>query len=369
MTATRQMWFWLGALVVAGLLIWILSDMLMPFAAGMAIAYLLDPLADRLERIGVPRWLATTLVLFAFFVLVSLLLVLIVPLIQQQISSFAKAYPDFRETFEEWLGPLIERLPEELGQPVGDLPTALAQYAGTAFEWALSMLGGLWRGGMALINVVSLLVITPVVAFYLLRDWDRMVAKIDNYLPREYAPTIRDLAAKADDTLAGFVRGQGTVCIILGVFYAVSLTLVGLDFGLLVGLMAGILTFIPYVGTITGFIASMGIALVQFDSWQMWALVAGIFIFGQVVEGNFLTPKLVGSSIGLHPVMVIFALLAGGTLFGFTGVLLAMPAAAVIGVLVRFFLGRYQESGYYRGPSTSPSTPAQPPKPGWERRP
>ena len=202
---------------------------------------------------------------------------------------------------------------------------------------------------MAFANLISLLVITPVVAFYLLRDWDRLIARIDTWLPRDHAETIRERVREVDRTLAGFLRGQGTVCLILGLFYAIALSIAGLDFGLVVGLVAGLLSFIPYVGAIIGLVLSVGLALLQFDDWLRVAIVAGIFFVGQAVEGNFLTPKLVGESVGLHPVWIIFGLLAGGALFGFVGVLLAVPAAAVIGVGVRFALDRYLQSPYYRG--------------------
>ncbi|MEO3433520.1 AI-2E family transporter [Inquilinus sp. CAU 1745] len=348
MTEARNLRFWLIGLVVLCLLLWLLSGMLMPFVIGMAIAYLLDPLADRLQRLGLPRWVATTLVLLLFAVIVILLLVLLVPILQNQIAQFIEALPSYRESLQNLLAPIIGQLRDQIAQQdFEEVRSAVGDYAGKALSWLGTALGGLWRGGLAVIDVVSILVITPVVAFYLLRDWDVMTDHIDELLPRRSAATIRSLAREVDRTLASFVRGQGTVCLVLGSFYAIALAFAGLDFGILVGLMSGILSFIPFVGTIVGFVASMGIALVQFDSWTMWAVIAGIFVFGQVVEGNFLTPKLVGDSVGLHPVWVMFALLAGGSLFGFTGVLLAVPVAAIIGVLIRFFIGRYRASAYY----------------------
>ncbi|HET8726187.1 MAG TPA: AI-2E family transporter [Alphaproteobacteria bacterium] len=360
MNATRPMRFWLIGLLVFGLAVWLLSEVLMPFAAAMAVAYLLDPLADRLERAGAPRWLATTLVLLAFFVVAIGLIVLLVPVIQAQIARFIEALPAYRESLQEIFQPLVDELRDTIAaQDLQEIQSTIGGYAGEAASWAASVIGGLWRGGLAIIDIVSLLVITPVVAFYLLRDWDHMVANVDGLLPRPHVDEIRSLARQADQTLASFVRGQGTVCLILGTYYALALGLVGLDFGIIVGMGAGLLSFIPYVGTITGFIVSMIIALVQFDNWAMWALVAGLFIAGQVVEGNFLTPKLVGESVGLHPVWVMFALLAGGSLFGFTGILLAVPVAAVMGVLVRFFLGKYLSSPYFRGTKNAEAAEGQ----------
>lgn len=357
--AMRPSRFWLIALGISIALLWLLADVLMPFAAGMAVAYLLDPVADRLQRLGAPRWLATTLVLLAFFILAILLVVLLVPIIEEQVTRFIQALPTYRQSLHEIFSPILSELRESVaGKNFEEIQSAVGNYAGEAARWIGSVLGGLWRGGLAIIDIVSLLVITPVVAFYLLRDWDRMVSTIDGLLPRAHLEEIRGIARDVDRTLASFLRGQLTVCLVLGTYYAVALGLVGLDAGVIVGMGAGLLSFIPYVGTITGFVVSMAIALVQFDQWTMWALVAGLFVLGQVVEGNFLTPKLVGDSVGLHPVWVMFALLAAGSVFGFTGILLAVPAAAVIGVLVRFFLSKYLASRYFQGGEEPPAAPA-----------
>jgi len=205
------------------------------------------------------------------------------------------------------------------------------------------------RGGAALFNTISLLVVTPLVAFYLLRDWDRITAAVDGWLPRDHAPEIRGLARDIDGILAGFVRGQGTVCLFLAVFYGLGLHFVGLEFGLLVGLVTGAISFVPYFGMLIGMVTALGIAFVQFNDWTGFAMVIGVFAAGQVIESFFLTPKLVGERVGLHPVWVIFALMAGGAVFGFTGVLMAVPVAATIGVLVRFVVARYLGSELYRG--------------------
>ncbi|NNG03682.1 MAG: AI-2E family transporter [Inquilinus sp.] len=361
MTATQHMRFWLVALVVTGMALWLLSDVLFPFVTGMAIAYLLDPVADRLEAVRAPRWLATTVVLLGFLLIIVLVILIVAPLIQTQVAGLIAALPSYADAVEEALTPLLESVRANISESeFRELRSSAGQYVGNALSWIGAVLGEIWRGGMAILDLVSLMVITPVVAFYLLRDWDRLTAKVDEMVPRPYRETIRKLATEVDTTLAKFIRGQGTVCLILGIFYAVGLTAAGLNFGLLVGFGAGLISFIPYVGSIAGFIAAMGIALFQFDSVTMWLVVAGIFVVGQAIEGNFLTPKLVGESVGLHPVWVMFALLAGASLFGFTGVMLAVPVAAVIGVLVRFFIGQYQVSHYFLGAATPPSkrTPA-----------
>ncbi len=365
MTATQHLRFWLLGLLATGGLLWLLSEMLFPFVAGMAIAYLLDPLADRLEALKAQRWLATTLVLASFFVVFAIVLVLIAPLIQAQIVGLIAAMPGYAEALEQALTPVFEAMRARIADAEFEqLRASVGQYVGSAVGWIASLVGGVWRGGMAILDIISLMVITPIVAFYLLRDWDRLIAKVDTLLPRPYAQTIRSLIAEIDQSLANFIRGQGMVCTILGIYYAVGLTIAGLNFGLLVGLGAGLVSFIPYVGSGAGLLVAVGIAVFQFDDWTMWAVVAGIFMFGQVVEGNFLTPKLVGESVGLHPVWVMFALLAGGSLFGFTGLMLAVPVAAVIGVMVRFFIGRYLVSPYFLGLAPATALPvAAPPEP------
>ncbi len=361
MTATQHLRFWLIGLAVTGALLWLLSEVLFPFVAGMAIAYLLDPLADKLEAKKAPRWLATTLVLLTFFLVFVLVLVLLAPLIQAQIVGLVAALPGYAEALQSALTPLFEAMRAQVSEAeFQQLRDSAGQYVGSAVGWIGSVIGGIWRGGMAILDVISLLVITPIVAFYLLRDWDRLTEKVDTLLPRPYAATIRGLMAEVDQSLASFIRGQGMVCAILGIFYAVGLTIVGLNFGLLVGLGAGLVSFIPYVGSVAGFVVATGIAVFQFDSPTMWLVVAGIFVAGQAVEGNFLTPKLVGESVGLHPVWVMFALLAGGSLFGFTGLMLAVPVAAIIGVMVRFFIGRYRDSHYYLGITPAIPVPAPP---------
>jgi predicted PurR-regulated permease PerM len=273
-----------------------------------------------------------------------------VPVLAGQVVSLIERLPDYLEALRGQVGRLLAVI-EARSDPalLEQFEGALAGSAERLVSWATKLLGQVISGGVALANLISLLVITPVVAFYLLRDWDRIVARVDSWLPRRHAETIREQARAVDATLAGFLRGQGTVCLILAVYYAAGLSVAGLDFGLVVGLAAGLLSFVPYFGAIVGLLLSVGLALLQFDTWPPIAIVAAVFVLGQVVEGNFLTPKLVGESVGLHPVWIIFALLAGGTLFGFVGLLLAIPAAAVIGVGVRFGLDRYLASGYFGG--------------------
>lgn len=346
----RQAAFWLIGLAVFVLLLYLLRGILLPFVAGMAIAYLLDPVCDKLEDWGLSRTWATVVLTVSFLIIAAAVIVLAVPLIAQQLVDFAENVPRYLEALRREISQLLSSLQARMDVASFEkVQTTVAESTGNVVKWATGFLLGMLSGGVALANLLSLIVITPIVAFYLLRDWDRIMDQVDQWLPRQHAPTIRDLARKADDRLAGFVRGQGTVCLVLGVAYAIALTLAGLDFGLLIGLFAGLLTFIPYVGAIIGMVLSVGVALVQFDDWTRIALVAAIFFGGQMIEGNILTPKLVGGRVGLHPVWIIFALLAGGALFGFVGVLLAMPVATVIGVLMRFALDRYKASALYQG--------------------
>lgn len=350
MQANRQWKFWAWGLVIFILLFWLLRSMLAPFVVGMAVAYLLDPVADKLEARGWKRWSATTVVLLGFLLAVVLALLLLAPLLQAQITQLINVAPEWIAWAKQELLPTIQRWLRRLpASEQQQIRAAAGNYAGTAVGWTADVLRNILTSGVAIIDVLSVIFITPIVAFYLLRDWDRLVAAVDGWLPRPYAPVIREQASEVDRTLSGFVRGQALVCLFLGVFYALGLTIAGLEFGLVIGLITGILSFIPFVGSFVGFAASVGLALFQFDEMWRVGVIAGIFFLGQAIEGNFLTPKLVGDRVGLHPVWVIFALMAGGALAGFVGVLIAVPVASIIGVLARFCLKQYTQSSYYHG--------------------
>jgi predicted PurR-regulated permease PerM len=353
MTLTRQMTFWVLTLVAGVLLLWILREILLPFVAGMALAYLLDPVANRLERLGANRMVASLVIIGAFVLIFVILILIFVPLLSGQIGAFFDKLPGYIARLQALaMDPNREWLRKIVGDGVADaqISDIVKQGAG----WTATFLKGLWSGGQALISIFSLIVVTPVVAFYLLSDWKRMVAAVDHWIPLQHRGTVHDLAHQMDDAIASFVRGQTAVCLILGSFYAVTLTLAGLSFGLLIGLVSGIITFIPYVGSMTGLVVAGGVAIAQF--WPEYTpilIVLGIFFVGQFLEGYVLAPKLVGESIGLHPVWLMFALFAFGYLFGFVGLLIAVPLAAIIGVLVRFALKRYLASPFYTGePST-----------------
>ena len=337
---------WLIGLAVFAAFLYLLSDVLLPFVAGMAVAYFLDPAADKVEKWGASRMFATVIILAAFFIVAIAGIVLLFPLIQAQIVGLAARIPQLVEALRNQAEPLLAALQANLSeQQIGDLRQTAGNYAGDAIGWISGVLAGLLSGGLALFKLLSLIVITPVVSFYLLRDWDRIIAHMDSLLPRGQSSNIRGIVADIDDTIAGFVRGQANICLILGLYYGVALSLAGLESGLLVGLGAGLISFIPYIGASVGLIVGVSIAIAQFSDWMPVFIVAAIFIAGQVAESYVLTPNLVGDRVGLHPVWIIFALLAGGALFDFTGVLLAVPAAAVIGVLIRFAQSRYLELG------------------------
>ncbi len=329
----------LGAALVV--LLYLLRGMLLPFVAGMAIAYLLDPLVNWLEAKGIRRSFGAALLLVVFFGGFVLALVLIVPTIQNQIAGLAGGLPTivgwFRDKLLPLLGPLFQ----------GALPGSLSKEAGA---WIASALGGLVGSGLALVNLISLLLVTPVVAFYLLRDWNQVVDRIDGWLPRGQAPVIRANMREIDNVLAGFVHGQVIVCAILAAYYGLALTLLKVHYGLLIGILTGVFAFVPFIGTFFGFVTATAVATVQFwPNYLSVVLVVAAFAVGSFFEGNILSPKLVGDRVRLHPVWVIFALLAFAALFGYVGVLLAVPVAAVIGVLTRFTIGRYLESDLYRG--------------------
>jgi predicted PurR-regulated permease PerM len=344
----QQAFFWLGALVIFFLFVYFLSPILLPFVAGSAIAYFLNPAVHRLERWRVPRPVATVLALLLFVLMLLAVFALLVPLVQLQAAELSRRVPDLitdaRARFEELMQLAQRKLAPE---DVAKLRDALGGAVGSIAAWLARLLQNVLTSGIALANLLSLIFITPIVAFFLLRDWDRIIRRIDSWLPRQHLATIREQARIVDATLAGYVHGQLLVCLGVGIYYAAALSLIRLEFGLIIGVLAGVLTFIPYVGFATGFVLGLSLALIQFGTFAGVLAVIAVFAVGQVLESNVLAPKLVGQRVHLHPVWVIFALLAFGSVFGFIGVLLALPTAAVIGVLVRFMLARYLASPLY----------------------
>ncbi len=358
----RQVIFWLLALAAVVVFLMVFSSILLPFVAGMALAYFLDPVADRLERLGLSRTMATVVILIAFVIIFALSLMIVIPLLATQASDLLATLPGYIAQLQslvtsfnpDLLPPWISSQMGTIKQGFGSVLAEGAGFLGTVFKQ-------IWNSGLALVDIASLLIVTPVVAFYLLLDWDRMISKVDSWVPREHVETVRELATEMNTAIAGFVRGQGSICIILGLYYGIGLTGVGLNFGLLIGLFAGLISFIPYVGSMVGLVLSVGVAIVQFWPDYLWiGAVLAIFFSGQFIEGNILQPKLVGSQVGLHPVWLMFALFAFGALFGFVGLLVAVPASAAIGVLVRFGLRRYLDSDLYHGQGSPPPVVRKP---------
>lgn len=359
MTLQRQVAFWFGGLVVLIALLYLLRGILLPFVAGLALAYLLDPLVLRLTQLRVPRALATLLVIGVFVLIFIGLTIVIVPILANQLTLFIARLPGYvvqlqamaTDQNREWLQMVLgERLP--------DVSRSISDLVSQSVGWIGTFLTSLWSGGAAFISLFSVLVITPVVAFYILKDWPRMISTIDKWLPLAHRATILDLIAQIDRALAGFVRGQASVCLALMIFYGVALSLSGLNFGLLIGISTGLLSFIPYVGSLTGLVISLGVALVQFwPNATMVFVIVAIFVVGQFIEAYVLYPNLVGERVGLHPVWLMFALFAFGYLFGFVGLLIAVPVAAAIGVLTRFGIKQYLASPIYSGGSPPAERP------------
>ncbi|MDP1668510.1 AI-2E family transporter [Phaeovulum sp.] len=342
----HQMTYWSLALVALLAALWGLGSVILPFLTGGALAYFMDPVADRLQRAGMSRVAATSviaLLLSTGFVVIGLL---VLPTLIRQSVQLIETAPDIFNRLQAFLTARFPGIMDE-GSVVRDTLIAIGEAIKARGG---ELVKGVLSSAISVLNAVVFVVVVPVVAFYMLLDWDRMVARIDNLLPREHAPVIRRLASEIDRVMAGFLRGQVSVCLILGTFYAITLMLAGLQFGLLVGAAAGAITFIPYVGALIGGVLALGLALFQFwGDWVSIGIVAGIFVLGQFLEGNVVTPKLVGSSVGLHPLWLIFALSAFGSAFGFVGMLVAVPFAAMIGVLVRFAIERYQASRLFQG--------------------
>ena len=345
-----QIKYWTIAASILLIFLWLLGDILLPFVLGAAIAYLLDPIVDRLERLGTGRVLGTILILMAAFFVLFFIFLLLIPLVIDQFRLLAAAAPDLVTSVQALvLNQIASISPESeaLNSTVSNLSTMAQEKLGIIF-------GSVMASAISLIDIIMLMVITPVVAVYLLVDWDRILEKINELLPLDHASVVRSLASEIDSTLSAFVRGMIAVCLVLGIYYATALSLIGLEFGLIIGFIAGLVSFIPYVGALLGGVLAIGLALIQFwGDFELVALVVGVFIIGQIFEGNILTPKLVGNSVGLHPVSLILALSLFGAFFGFIGLLLAVPLAASAGVILRFLIKKYKLSRLFLGENGS----------------
>ena len=349
MTVGDRVRWWIAGAAVLGLLLWVLKESLAPFLFGAAIAYFLDPVVDWLEARRVGRGLGAAIAMLAALIAASLAMLLLLPILIEQVTGLLDQIPGLIERLRVRFAEIAESGAAGVvgGAVLTDLLDSLR---GPGLQAGASALKGALAGGIAAVDFLSFAVITPVVAFYMLIDWDRIVGHVDRLIPRDQAETVRQLARDVDSVLAAFARGQVLVCLGLAAFYSLALLATGLDHAVAIGVVSGLVSFIPYVGTAVGFLLSVGVALFQF--WPEGlpiVLVASVFVAGQLLESYVLTPRLVGRRVRLHPVWLLFALLAGGNLLGFSGLLVAVPAAAAIGVLVRFGEERYREGRFYRG--------------------
>ena len=351
MTLRNQVLIWIGFLVFVILCLWLFRAILLPFVVGAAIAYLLNPLVNQLQRWRFGRGWATAVVLLCVITIIVSLFYMLVPLVGQQIVGLIQRLPgyaaDLQGLARRWAPELNEWLgPERAAQVEASVTDILGQMVGVVAGIPAELVSISLTG----ISMIGFIVFTPVVAFYLLLDWEGMVQGLENLLPRDHKGEIDTILNDIESAMAGVIRGQGSVLLIDAAYYAAALSLVGLNFGLTIGLIGGLLSFIPFVGFAVGFSLSMGIAIVQFwPNWPMILVVFLIYMIGQFLEGNVLYPKLVGSSININPVWLMFALLAFGALFGFVGLLLAVPLAAIGAVLIRYGVRKYKESSLYRG--------------------
>lgn len=356
MSVSRQILFWIASFVVMLVFLLVFSRILLPFVGGMALAYLLDPVADWFQRQGLSRLAATLVIMVLSLIVLVALLVVVLPILVNQLALLIANVPSYLGRLDLLIESLLtSSWAASLGVDPGVARESIGSFLSQGTTLVTGFVSSIWSGGLAFVNILALLVVAPVVAFYLLYDWDRMINLVDSWLPRDHVDVIRKLAREVDRVISGFVRGQALVSLTLGVFYATSLVILGVNFGFLIGLVAGLVSFIPYLGSTLGFIAAVGIALLQFwPDWIMPVAAAVIFVIGQLLEGYVLQPYFIGHNVGLHPVWLMFALFAFGLLFGFVGLLVAIPAAAAVGVLVRYALGRYLESPIYRGTSAQP---------------
>lgn len=346
----RKLTFWGIVILFLGVFIYNVSDILFPFVTGLLIAYLFDPIADKLDKRGVGRGIAAGFIVVTFFTILAVASVLLGPILMDQISYLVDSLPDYIEDIKNEFIPRLEHILYEINPDI--VENAKEQSENSTGE-ITKILGDFFAGVLSsslwIFNIISLIALTPFIAFYILRDWDKFIQKIDSLLPQDYAPKIRQQAKKIDDTIAGFLRGQLNVCLILGTFYSIALTLAGLKFGFAIGFFSGLLCFIPFIGTMLGIVIGVGVAIAQFDGEvDRIIIIAIIYGIGQIAEGNFLTPRIVGDKIGVHPAWLIFGMLAGGTLLGIVGVLIAVPLTAIIGVLVKFAVLEYEGSDFYK---------------------
>lgn len=359
MTQSRLIWILAALSAVILYFLNSISAIFFPFFTGLIGAYALNGTVTRLEKFKISRGIASSFIIFGVILLLVILVIVFIPFIHQQLLTLASNVPGIVESTFTTMSPVLERASAELGTPSAiELKAQIKSHLGDIMSWSIKILTNVLTNSMALANLLSLVILTPIIMFYLLKDWPKLVSSVTDIIPHPYRQTIKAYALRIDDTLSAYARGQLLVCLILMVLYAISLTIIDLPHGLFVGIMTGFMSFIPYVGMITGLIASLAIAFANALGFNhIMAIFIAFTIIG-LIEGNILSPRLIGERIGLHPVWIIFSLLAGATWFGFFGVLLALPTAAIVGVIVRIALDAYQSSYFYKGKSSEASPAA-----------
>lgn len=355
---SKQAAFWAMALIVVIVFISLFKSILTPFVLGIIIAYFLNPLVKRFSTRGIRRTTSSALIILVFFALLTLLVALITPVIAKESSQLIEAMPTYLDKFFTMLQPYTSWFQESFGDNyVTDAKSFLKDNLSKILTVSGGIAGGIAAGGQALIGMATTIILTPLVAFYMMREWPIITHWVEDLIPRKNEKTIKHLLKRIDMKLSGFIRGQLTVAFLLGIIYAVALTIAGLNYGFLIGISAGVLSIIPMVGSTLGLLAAVAVAWFQSDDIQYVFIIAAIFIVGQIVEGNVLSPKLLGDSVGLHPLWIIFALLAGGSLFGILGMLIAVPVAAIAGVLISFAILQYKNSPVYKEKTVSATKP------------
>ena len=345
---TKKALFWGLAALIIFIFIWLFRAVLTPFVLGVVIAYLLNPLVKRFSTKGVKRTTSSALLIFLFFAVVTTILVLISPIIAKESAELIEAMPTYLDKFFVQIQPYTIWLQERMGDNyIEEAKAVIKNNASKVLSISGGIAGGLAAGGQAIVGLATLLAITPLVAFYMMREWPVVTQWVQDLIPRQNEKTFNSLMTQIDGKVAGFIRGQLSVAFLLGLIYAIALTVAGLNYGFLIGITAGVLSVIPMVGSTIGLLAAVIVAWFQSGELSYVGIIAAIFMVGQVLEGNVLSPKLLGDSVGLHPLWILFALMAGGSLFGIVGMLLAVPVAAVIGVLFGFVISEYKKSNLY----------------------
>lgn len=344
-----QATFWFTIFLIICGVLWLFKDVLAPFFIGFIIAYLLNPLIRKLQTDKFSRKAATLVILSTFFITVIVLVAAIAPIATRELTEFAKDFPGYLNDLWAQIQPTVNRVQAFLGlNYTGSFADTVQPFLGQASETGKGLIQRVFSGGIAFIDFTVTFFVTPIVAYFLMKDWPKITKWVDDLMPKNHENDLSQIFKSIDQKLAGFIRGQLTVCFVLGVAYAVALTIAGLKYGFLIGLLSGLLSIIPFVGSVVGLTAAVIVAWFQAGEMSYVAIIAAIFLIGQFLEGNFLSPKLVGDSVGMHPLWVLFSVMAGGTVFGIAGMILAVPVAAIAGVLISFFIGIYRKSAFYK---------------------